>query len=256
MLVLNPGRNGKAEGTFFIRDEDGQIRAATDPTFSASPIQRAQATPLDTRRTGPSEPPQSVRSATEPQPIIKTITSDTSFGLSTQSGRRRWMWLIPALLGVIVASTLYYRSAGGSQGGSKPASFGLRATDEGGVLRVQWDRNSETIRQATRASLEIRDGSAPIALDANGLQRGFVDYSRKSSDLELRMTIFPASGVPRQETTKFLGPPPQQRTSAAEIADLKAEVEQLRERNRQLEKTIQSTAPRAHGKNARPRKRR
>ena len=240
-LVLNPGRDGSAEASFFVRDVHGRIRPAGQPKFSISPAK---------------PPVPATRVAAAPEQHLK---SRRAAGRRAWFERRGWIWLVPALLALIVVGTMLDRSVvnrimGWREGVSKPASFGFRASDAGDELRIEWDRNSQTIREAARASLEIKDGTVtvPIALDSGRLREGFFNYTRKSGELELRMTVYPPSGAPAQEFTKFVGAPAPKRMTPEDAAvlrrerdTLKADVQQLREalrkesaRNRQLEQTV------------------
>ena len=240
-LVLNPGRDGNAEASFFIRDVHGRIGRVGQPKFSISPA----------RQSAPG-----ARGAAAPEQHLK---SRRVAGRRAWFERRGWIWLVPVLLALIVLGTMLDRHTvdqilGWREGVSKPASFGFRASDAGDELRIEWDRNSQAIREAARASLEIKDGTVtvPIALDSGRLREGFFNYTRKSGDLELRMTVYPPSGAPAQEFTKFVGAPGVKRISPEDAAalrrerdTLKADVQQLREslrkesaRNRQLEQTV------------------
>lgn len=250
-LVLNPARDGNAQANFYVRDPNGQVGPASPHAFSISP--EPDLNPK-TAGPGPAAPDSPRLPMRLPKPAIKLPMDSRRAARKALSDRRIWIWLGPALLALVVLGTLVDRDASSHTGASKPTSFGFRATDTGGVLRLEWDRNSETIRNAARATLDIQDGkiSVPMVLDSDRMRAGFFNYSRKSNDLELRMTVFPFSGAPVQEFTKFAGAPLQPRLSADEAAalrqdrdSLKAQVRQLREslrqestRNRQLQDTV------------------
>ncbi len=270
-LVLSPGRDGTVQASFFIRDFEGQIRPASQLVFSTSPAHASQADPGRPRPPALFRMRQSIRSPHDPapskpaltEPAIGKLTPKQNLVSSVDAARRAlfdrrgWIWLVPALLALIVLGTIVERNAGWRKRASTN-TFGFRASEVGGLLRIEWDRNSETIRQAARASVEIKDGNAtvPIALDAYRLREGFADYYRKSGDLVMRMTVYPASGAPVQEFTRFVGDPTPLRISPAEATALRSEVQQLRQRNRQLEQTIRNLEQHNQVKKTRSRRRR
>ncbi|MDQ2949286.1 MAG: hypothetical protein M3Y27_25660, partial [Acidobacteriota bacterium] len=82
-LVLNPGRDGSAEASFFVRDVHGRIRPAGQPKFSISPARL---------------PTPAARSVAAPE---QQLHSRRPAGRRAWFDRRGWIWLVPALLALI-----------------------------------------------------------------------------------------------------------------------------------------------------------
>jgi hypothetical protein len=274
-LVLHPTREGPAEAGFFVRDANGNLKSDTSyRTFTIRPAVRTQVvrppvTGLESpsERDEPTEPPSRPQSFVRPEtdsPIEAEPLPGAALALSARhsalTGRRAWIWAVPVLLAIIALASMWEPKAPTP----RTPTFAFRANDNGGELRLEWDKNSEPIRNAARGDIEIKDSDAPlmIALDTERLRRGAFVYPRKSGDLELRMTVYPVTGPPLQEFAKFVGGPvtlPTARASgpaAPVIIDdptqlrrernqLRTEVEQLRgslqkatARNRELEGVV------------------
>ena len=178
------------------------------------------------------------------------VENETDVRITTAaSGWRRalylWIWVAPVILAVVVFGVMWKPS----DPPVKTSTFAFRANDAGGDLRVEWDADSEPIRNAIRGKLEINDGDAPllIALDTDRLRRGSFFYPRKSSDLDLRMTVYPAQGSPVQEVTKFVAARAAQEPASAssgEAAQLRRERDRLRQEIEQLQAALRKETAR------------
>lgn len=193
-LVLKPDELGAVEGTFFFRDITGPgisipvpKREQRGPAAEPEPIPRTGATP------------GTAASASR----LQAARSAAAFRAYRQpSGMRRWFLLAGVLLAVATSAWVLRPSRG--------ANVGLRISDERGLLRVDWDRNSSVVRQAKTGKLSVRDGESQvhIELDAAILHNGNVTYQRKSETVELRLAIPAPGGGEIVTVSRFIGQPP------------------------------------------------
>jgi hypothetical protein len=79
-----------------------------------------------------------------------------------------------------------------------------------GQLRIQWNRQSQTVKQASSARLLIKDGSdtRDLRLGTNDLSTGSFTYVRKTGDVQVRLSVESASGGQTEEASTFLGTAP------------------------------------------------
>lgn len=91
---------------------------------------------------------------------------------------------------------------------SRP-TLNLVATDHGGQVCVEWDRQSRPVLASDKATLLIVDGDDKIetALSPALLHGGRMVYNRKSSKVEIRLRVFGADNDPIQELTRLTGLP-------------------------------------------------
>ena len=110
----------------------------------------------------------------------------------------RWLWAIPTLIAMILAGALIKPSH------PAPVNPGilLRIQD----AQINWDANSSTVRGAKRADIEIQDGgrSSHFELAGAHLASGKMAWQRHSGDVQVRMTVYPASGQPVREFARLL----------------------------------------------------
>ena len=68
----------------------------------------------------------------------------------------------------------------------------LQVTDDGGRLRIDWDKNHDVIRTASGATLEVDDGGVTnrYPVEPQTLRAGGFDYIRKTPDVLLTLTLF------------------------------------------------------------------
>jgi hypothetical protein len=127
---------------------------------------------------------------------------------------------------------------------SPPEKIGLNAQDEGDALRLQWDRKSRPIRDASRAVLYIHDGNnnSQLELTDRQLAAASVRYWPDADSVTFRMDVFHWDGNSSETVT---APRPLQRVKKS--LRLRAVVDQVRpspfERGRAPE-TAQGSADR------------
>jgi hypothetical protein len=252
-LVLNPSRPGVAEAGFFVRDANGNLKSdASYRTFTIAPAVRAQVVRRPVSRLDyadvreqPTQTP--VRSELLDQPESEgAVAPPLPARHRALTGRRALIWAVPVLLAIIVLSLMWERNTSPP----KPPTFAFRASDTSGEMKIEWDKNAEPIRNAARGTLEINDGDSPllVALDTQRLRKGSFIYPRKSGDIELRMTVYPASGLPLQEFAKFVGPrvtrPPAPIVNVDETAQLREERDHLRTEAERLRESLRKESAR------------
>jgi hypothetical protein len=89
------------------------------------------------------------------------------------------------------------------------STLNLLATDHGGQVRIEWDRQSRPVLASDKATLLIVDGDDKIetALSPELLHGGSMVYKRKSSNVEIRLRVLGADNDPIQELTRLVGLP-------------------------------------------------
>jgi hypothetical protein len=242
-LVLEPSKDGSAKAGFFFRDAQGEIKADTslrEFAIGPSAIPPRSPTPPDTVISSLSPAPSSLPSTPKrypPEARNRLRLADS----------RLWIWAVPLLLALLVGVMLIPRP--GRQSSGTPLT--LRIADAGGELRLEWDKASESIRDAVRGTLEIRDGTTNLTLplDAKHLREGSYTYNPKSGDLEVRLTVVPVNGAPVQESARFLGTLTnpaddsaqlrrQRDELAGEVKTMREQLQRLTVRNKELEEAI------------------
>jgi hypothetical protein len=155
----------------------------------------------------------------------------------------RWLWAIPTLLAMILAGVLIKPPR------VEPVNPGifLRIQGDGPALQINWDANSTSVRGAKRAEMEIQDGAQPSHFQLAGAQlsSGKMVWQRHSGDVQVRMTVYPASGPAVRESARLLiatvsAPPPSAApdTHAEELKRLNEELRQERVRSDKLQKMV------------------
>lgn len=228
-LVVKPASDGPTEAGFFFREQNGTVKA--DASYRPFLIEDGGA------------PAAPIRERVEP-PIAARATR-----LAFRN-RNYWIWALLLLAAGSVAAMLVYKPADSNT----VPGLGLHLADTGGELHIEWDKNAKAIRDAARASLDVKDGASQvqIPIDARALHDGSVTYARKSGDVEIAMAAYPAKGDPVQEIARFVGSAeasgaPAGSDSAGERERLMRQVEQLRGelqketgRRRELENTVKT----------------
>ena len=84
-----------------------------------------------------------------------------------------------------------------------PEKIGLNAQDEGGALRLQWDRKSRPIRDASHAVLYIQDGNnnSQLELTDRQLAAASVRYWPDADSVTFRMDVFHWDGNSSETVT-------------------------------------------------------
>ncbi len=126
------------------------------------------------------------------------------------------------LLAAAAAMALYPRP--------KHDTLALNAADDGGQLQITWDRQAAALQNAERGVLDINDGgrTLSIALGPERLRSGGIAYTRRSDDVEIRMTV--EGPLPAHETVRVLGqtePPAEPATAVAELPPVPPDVQRL-----------------------------
>jgi proteasome lid subunit RPN8/RPN11 len=123
---------------------------------------------------------------------------------------RRTRWIVGALL-CLAAFFLGLASRSWWLARNVPQALSLRAFDQGGQLRVEWDRAAAPIGEAQGGVLEIVDGGQKtlIPLDREHLNSGGISYGRRTADVDVRLKVMGPGGVTAREVTRFVGPPAQ-----------------------------------------------
>ncbi len=123
--------------------------------------------------------------------------------------RRNWRtrWIVGALL-CLAAFFLGLASRSWWLATNVQQALSLRAFDQGGQLRVEWDRAAAPIVEAQSGVLEIVDGGQQtlIPLDREHLNSGGISYGRRTTDVDVRLKVMGPGGATAREVTRFVGP--------------------------------------------------
>jgi hypothetical protein len=188
-LVLEPGRNGLARAGFFARPADGSVKpGASQRELVIEPGRRV------------SDAPSSAAAGLKDS---AAALETPSFRMQGQSfGGTRWLWVFPVLLALGVVAFLLMQKPRSSSG----ETFSLRVDGAGDNVEISWDRDAAAVRDATRAVIEVRDGSATsqIKLTADQVRSGSVHYLRLGRDVGFGMTIYPSSGPELREFARLV----------------------------------------------------
>jgi hypothetical protein len=214
-LVLLPMADGAVRAGFFVREAGGKLESGSSyQQFTIQP------------------PPHVVGRAARPPRAIH---------LSAQ--HLRWLWAIPTLLAMVLAGVLIKPQH------PDPVSQGisLRIQGNGPELQIKWDPNSTSVRGAKRSEIEIQDGSRPSHFQLAGAQlsAGTLAFERRSGDVQVRMTVYPAGGAPVRESARLViamvkapPPSPQPDTDAEELKKLNGELREERARSDKLRNMV------------------
>lgn len=122
---------------------------------------------------------------------------------------------VSAVVAILVATSILGLKAWRQQGKAKPngkleSQLSLRAQVDGEMLRIAWDPNAPSLRQASNGVLTIRDGSflRNISLTSNELRsRDSISYAPSTNEVELKLEISGAR-IPKQTQSVMvvLGP--------------------------------------------------
>jgi hypothetical protein len=280
-LVVRPGRGGTMRAGFFVRETDGTVRSDRSylefsfPDRLAGAIERLperapRERPLERpmrerpRRRGPGYNPADAQESAQADRDPSLFGADGNRGDGPGSGdldaagiamdgprllpptpqRRKWPLVVwGAVIAILIVLGLRYRMQA-----STPEPIALSVIERDGQLQIQWNRSAKPVREAARGSLEIDDGTEgkTIALTHDMLAAGNVTWTRKTGDVEVRLTVQTADGARSQEASRYLGPPPaapQNPQALTELKrqknDLEAEVERLRKEDERKADRIQ-----------------
>ena len=232
-LLLRPERTGDAIAAFFLKQPGGEF--APEAEFRVAP------TALPDRMVAPTVTVDRPKPAAVIEPAAAPV-EEAQPAPRPRRGRR-WAWLLAWCVSVaacVVAAWFYQRPVA-----AEPLR--LKATEEGGILLVEWNQASRIAAEGDRATLEVEDGthSASYRLDGGNLRRGVYLVAAKTGDVKIRLTVYDRhGGVAGEEHARYLGPPP---SNAAEqdLAAARAEVDRLSRENAQLRGDLKVAESRA-----------
>ncbi len=229
-LVLRPYRFDPVRAGFFFREPDGSVQAASSRReFIVKPVGGkpvdGKASALAETAPAPASPalpePAPVEAAPQSAPAIDShprseLVPHTSPVVILHNPRRagssqpqrRWALsatVSAAVVAVALAGLLF--SIGGSH---NSAGLTVRALDEGGQLRIDWNRNSSVIEQSQGGAVEIEDGSLKVhhELSQEHLRAGSITYLPTSGNVLVRLLVRGTDQSTFTEMSRFLGPPP------------------------------------------------
>jgi proteasome lid subunit RPN8/RPN11 len=265
-MVVRPGRAGSMRAGFFVREADGTVKHERSylefnfPDRLAGILDRPPEGARRERpeRRNPSYYRESPAPAVPPEPVV--LSGRDMPTLFQQSGgpvdspaphKRKWLWLAVWFAVVMVGAIVGLRYW---MLGSTAEPISLAVVEREGQLQIEWNRNAKPVVSAVRGSLAIVDGaeSKTMRLTPQQLATGRITYTRKSGDIEVRMTVEDANNAKVEEASRFLGRAPEPAASTQELADLQrrrdqleSEVQRLRRENsdqaakiQQLERTL------------------
>lgn len=206
-MVLRPSPLGSAEVGFFFREPDGSVHSeASYNPFTVHPL----LTPSPKSEVEPVHPVLSPSAQPAPigtAPRILPLPHPRGEFPTAAHSRANWLWIstaiVLALLGIGVLAGVFHDS-GGSPG--KPA-LNLRAYDHAGQVRIEWDRSAKPFVSGGKASLFIADGDQALVTEVSPdlLHEGSIVYQRKSSSVEITLSVAGAGSEPVQERTRLIG---------------------------------------------------
>jgi hypothetical protein len=282
-MVIRPGRAHSMRAGFFVREADGTVKTDHSYYDFAFPDglagildrpSRERGAPPERRgmqRPDPGADLQSLAEELSPreaggfrQPVrVEPEFSAYPSGASpsgmhaSPSGvypsgvypgaPRKFPWTVVAILVVGVILAIVGLRFFGPRLHTEP--IGLAVSERDGQLRIQWNQSSRSIANAASASIEITDGADGnnkqiVNLTPPQLASGGLIYSRKTGDVQIRMTVT-GSGGPIEEGSRFLGNAPENaggreaEVTKAERDELQDEVARLRGQNGQQAERIQ-----------------
>lgn len=228
-LVLHPNRREPTRAGFFVREKDGRIR--TESSYQEFLIAGARAPEVGRNGYGVPPPEKSKRNSSPGAPLLVEV----------QPNNRsiKWRWAMVGFGALVFAVLLLAMPKRRSEGPVTGEALHLRLLDAAGQLRVEWDRNSSTIRQAEGATLHITDGRplSPIELDRDTAQKGFVTYGRLTEDVRVRLVVRRTGQPPYEEMSRYVGAPVP-KEEPAELKEARARRDQTVEETRKLREQL------------------
>ncbi len=256
-LVVRPDKSGAVDAGFFVREKDGTVR--TTKSYREFRIE-PQTVPVKPEREAVDASRIFRRAPAESVTALRHGPAISGFPAERRPRRsRQWVWLLlwaAAVVGGIAAFRSYALPAASAGLAAPIESLNLRLSEKGGQMHLDWDRTTHALTSSPRATVQITDGSEnkTLNLDQNQLAHGSLNYSRRTSDVSMQMTVYPVNQTPVTELTRFLGPAPSpvvkdvdemanirnERDGAMEeIERLHRKMARQAERVESLEKTVQ-----------------
>jgi hypothetical protein len=113
-------------------------------------------------------------------------------------------------LGVLLGfqAALQMRPASPAVSVEDSVRLGLRVTEHGNNIQLNWNRNATVVQVAQQGVLVISDGDARQStdLDAAALHSGNVVYRRVTHTVRFRLEVFLPGGSTVSETVDFRAP--------------------------------------------------
>jgi proteasome lid subunit RPN8/RPN11 len=244
-MVIRPAQFGPSRVGFFFREVDESVRSeASYLEFPVRPRRRA-APPPPVERPGEDVPARDANHRPMPPAVAPPGNGSElakeapppppppSFALMEPRVSWKWIWLVLALCLAMAAGGYTARFVW-----RRPAaqSLSLRVMDMDGQLLIEWDRASQPVQQASRASFEIQDGEERqvVEMDGDRLREGSITYARRSERVDVRFRVERPGAQPAEEFIRFLGQPPpakpaiDQAEAIRQRDQLQQQVEQMR----------------------------
>lgn len=100
--------------------------------------------------------------------------------------------LLGSILLAAIATVIFITAPLSSRHGKPKPTLELRVADQKGRIRVDWNPNDPTIREAEGATLEVEDGGVlnRYPVEPNVLRSGGLDYVRRTEDVLLTLTLY------------------------------------------------------------------
>jgi hypothetical protein len=211
-LLIKPFKTRPNLGGFFY-SKDGKVNLAASP----------REFPFHRRELGGGEPqiaPAAISRAAPPSPSPAAFdkAEDLPQPLEAEKQRPVMLWAMLAFLGFAASGSIAYllfERTKPTSAASRPSAstLGLTASEGERDIRLGWDRQSPSIRQATRGTLEIREGSfqKSLDIDADQLRSGSIIYSRPvaiTDTVAFRLRLFFEQGPPLSESVQLVSSRP------------------------------------------------
>lgn len=222
-LLLLPTKLGPTNAGFFVRSP------GADPAYVCAHELLLQAPERSGKAEGPKHPgslntypddnatvPASIAAGTIVPVRPGMEPADTStlaldrvqsvFAHQVEHRGVNWWKMIGTLtlmsLCTAIAASLWTRSRE-----AKSPSVSIHISDRGPDVRIEWDPTRQSIRDATGASLQIRDGESlavDLPITRDGLDSGGIIYAPRSEKLEVRLKLLRGKEPPIESAPYFL----------------------------------------------------
>ena len=230
-MVVRPAQFGPSRVGFFFREPDGSIQA--EASYLEFPVRARRRAPPAAAAVGGGASLTPAASPAAPVPTVAPPVPAPSFALVEPRRPRKWLWVAGIVLAVLAAG---YGLRTWWPLAAAPPSVTLRVLDLDGQLIIEWDRASQPVRKARRATFEILDGDQRQVVEMEGdrLREGSLTYARRTEKVDVRCRVEASGAAPVEEFIRFLGQPPPVRPAPdqAEVLRQRDELQQQVERLR------------------------
>jgi hypothetical protein len=209
-LFVRVLRRGDSEAALFYW-EDGQPK----------PREFGFGFPFDAKKLAGGHPgwrfpdPLESAEAAPPRPALRQAPQ-TSVVTPTAAIRWSRLWPTAALIviGLTVTQALWNSRAttsasAPSKASASQAALGLRANSEPHQLQIYWNRAAPAITSAITGTMSIsEDGvTEAIPFEAHDLREGYVAYSPRTNDVNIRFEVTAADGTATSESIRVVAIP-------------------------------------------------